>query len=164
MAFPRLNALAEVVWSPKATRNFDDFKRRLREHDRRLDLAGINHRRETSVKIGGWTPAQINAAGVTLEWDVTKNLDAAGPRHVTFDPIAGTNGLDIAWVALLEDGREINRDEHVGYSGEKPSDPVYTLNVPAPQPGAHYTLRARVAGSGGTDSRGEVNWSLKPAP
>ena len=164
MAFPRLTALAEVVWSPKAARDFDDFKRRLREHDRRLDLEGINHRHETAVKIGGWTPAQINTAGVTLEWDVTKNVDAAGPRHVTFDPIVGTNGLDIAWAALLEDGREISRDEHACNSGENPTDAVYTLNVPAPKPGAHYTLRARVAGSGGTDSRGEVNWSLKPAP
>jgi hexosaminidase len=170
MAFPRLTALAEVVWSPKSARDFDDFKRRLREHDRRLDLAGINHRHETAVKIGGWTPAQINAAGVMLEWDVTKDVDAAGLRRVTFDPLAGTNGLDIAWVALLEDGREISRDAHAGFAGEQPvdpdnsHDPVYTLNLPAPKAGAHYLLRARVAGSGEIDSRGEVNWSLKPAP
>jgi len=39
---------------------------------------------------------------------------------------------------------------------------VYTLTVPAPKPGAHYTVRAQVAGSGGTDSTGEVDWNLKP--
>jgi hexosaminidase len=88
---------------------------------------------------------------------------------VTFDPIGGVDGIDIAWAALLEDSREISRDEHAGYSGDKPCDPsspcdpVYTLNVSAAKPGAHYTLRVRVAGSGGTNSCGEVNWSLKPA-
>lgn len=170
MMFPRLTALAEVLWSPKGARNFDDFQRRLRKQNRCLDLMGINYRRDTSVKIGGWTPAQINTTGVTLEWDVTANVATTGPRTVIFDSIAGTNGLDVAWVALLENGREICRDEHVGYSGDEPpdpsnpSDPVYTLDVPAPKAGAHYTLRARVAGSGGTDSRGNVNWSLKPAP
>jgi hexosaminidase len=170
MAFPRLTALAEVVWSPKTARDFDDFNRRLLEHNRRVDLAGVNYRRETSVKVGGWAPEQISTDGATMEWDVTKNVDAAGPRRVTFDPITGSDGIDIAWAALLENGREISRDEHAGYSGDKPCDPsspcdpVYTLNVPAPKPGAHYTLRTRVAGSGGTDSRGEINWCLKPMP
>jgi hexosaminidase len=170
MAFPRLIALAEVAWSPKTTRDFDDFNRRLIGFNQRLAMAGVNYRRETSVKVGVWQPKQISTDGVTLEWEVTKNVDAAGPRHVTFDPIAGADGLDIAWVELLEDGREISRDEHIGYAGDKPSDPssssapVYTLNMPVPKPGAHYTLRARVAGSGGADSQGEVNWSLKPLP
>jgi hexosaminidase len=169
MAFPRLIALAEVVWSPKAARDFDDFTRRLRGENRRFELAGVNYRRATSAQVGDWTPAQINSDGVTLEWDVTKNVDAAGPWHVTFDPVSGTDGIDIAWAALFENGREISRDEHVGYSGNQPrdpsnpSDPVYTLNVPTPKPGAHYTLRARLAGSGGTNSQGEVRWSLKPA-
>jgi hexosaminidase len=170
MVFPRLTALAEVVWSPRGARDFDEFNRRLREHQRRLDWAGVNYRRDTSVKVGEWTPTQLNATGVTLEWDVTKPLDAGGPRRVTFDPLAGADDLDIAWAVLLEDGREISRDEHAGHAGEQPGDPsspsepVYTLDAPAPKPGAHYTLRARLAGSGGTDSRGEVRWSLKPAP
>ena len=45
MAFPRLCALAEVVWSPQAGRNWDDFKLRLRTNCRRLEQAGINYRR-----------------------------------------------------------------------------------------------------------------------
>ena len=170
MAFPRLSALAEVAWSPKTARDFDDFNRRLIGFDQRLALAGINYRHETSVKVGGWQPKQISAAGVTLEWDVTKNLDAAGPRHISFDPTAGADGLDIAWADLLEDGREISRDEHLGYAGENPPDPsstsapVYILNVPTPKAGSHYTLRAHVAGSGGSDSQGDVNWSSHPVP
>jgi hexosaminidase len=39
--FPRLCALAEVAWSPKEQRNWDDFSRRMRTHYRRLDALGV---------------------------------------------------------------------------------------------------------------------------
>jgi len=42
MVFPRALALAEVVWSPKASRNFKDFGRRLGVHLPRLKAAGVN--------------------------------------------------------------------------------------------------------------------------
>ncbi len=45
-AFPRAAALAEVVWSPPAARDFPDFQRRLSYHLRRLDALGVNFRRE----------------------------------------------------------------------------------------------------------------------
>jgi hexosaminidase len=44
MVFPRLCALAEVDWSPKASRNWDDFSRRVRIDCLRLDQLGVNHR------------------------------------------------------------------------------------------------------------------------
>ncbi len=44
MVFPRLGALAEVVWSPKTSRNWDDFLRRVRVDGLRLDQLGVNHR------------------------------------------------------------------------------------------------------------------------
>ncbi len=47
MAFPRLAALAEVTWSPKETRNYDDFLRRLKTHEQRLDQLGVNYRKFT---------------------------------------------------------------------------------------------------------------------
>jgi hexosaminidase len=45
MTFPRLCALAEVVWSPQKARNWDDFVRRLPTHLQRLEALGINYRR-----------------------------------------------------------------------------------------------------------------------
>jgi hexosaminidase len=45
MIFPRECALAEVTWSPKEARNFDDFLRRLEIDQRRLDQMGVNYRR-----------------------------------------------------------------------------------------------------------------------
>jgi hexosaminidase len=48
MIFPRLCALGEVVWSPKASRNWDDFQRRMQSQYPRLDELGINYRHPTN--------------------------------------------------------------------------------------------------------------------
>jgi hexosaminidase len=42
-AFPRLAALAEVVWSERADRDFASFERRLDRHLRRLDILDVNY-------------------------------------------------------------------------------------------------------------------------
>lgn len=44
MALPRMLALAEVVWSPREARNWDDFFTRLRPRLRELDRMGVNYR------------------------------------------------------------------------------------------------------------------------
>ena len=43
MVFPRIAALAEVVWSPKDTRNYDDFMSRMKQEVKRYDALGINY-------------------------------------------------------------------------------------------------------------------------
>jgi hexosaminidase len=49
MAWPRLAALAEVIWSPRETRNWDDFRKRLETHLERLAILDVNYR-------GRWGP------------------------------------------------------------------------------------------------------------
>lgn len=44
MMFPRLGALAEVDWSPKEARNWEDFKVRAALNEKRLDAMGVNYR------------------------------------------------------------------------------------------------------------------------
>ena len=52
MMFPRLCALAEITWSPKAPRNWDDFTRRLQTQFQRFDQLGVNCRKGTPGLIG----------------------------------------------------------------------------------------------------------------
>ena len=44
MAFPRLTALAEVLWSPPERRNFSDFSVRLEEYLKRLAILDVGYR------------------------------------------------------------------------------------------------------------------------
>lgn len=43
MLFPRLDALSEILWSPKQNKNYPDFLRRLKTQFKRYDLMGITY-------------------------------------------------------------------------------------------------------------------------
>ena len=45
MAFPRLSAMSEVVWTPRARMDFTNFLARLRTHGRRLEALDVGYRR-----------------------------------------------------------------------------------------------------------------------
>jgi hexosaminidase len=49
MAFPRIAAIAEIAWSPRATRDYTEFAARLAELGERLDAAGITYHRAPDV-------------------------------------------------------------------------------------------------------------------
>jgi len=159
MTFPRLCALAEVDWSPKTARDWSNFSQRLKVHEQRLDVMGVNYWRDLSVKIGEWTPAQLttNANGTNLEWDITSEVKAPGEYRLTFQYRHGS-GLVINSVSLLENGKEIAADPHMGFAARNPTRPVFVLNLPRQTAGAKYTVRATVIG---TDSSGTVTSLFK---
>jgi hexosaminidase len=161
--FPRLSALAELNWTSASLKNFTDFTNRLVIHNQRLANAGINFNPLAAPPaIGTWAPAQTPVNFFTLSWNITWNVTKAGEIDVSFCWKSGTNGLNIAWVALLENGVEIDRDTHLGFTGAGPSKPAYILRLPALRPGATYTLAASVQGAGGTNSTGVIyraNWN-----
>lgn len=158
MMFPRLCALAEVDWSPKSTRDFNDFNQRLKVHERRLDAQGVRYREELAVKIGEWRAAQLttNAEGTNLEWDVTDKIKFMAQNRIVFQHASGP-GLAITSVSLLQNGIEIARDVHNGFAARNPTKAAYILNVGEAAPDPHYILRASVIGAG---SSGEVMLSV----
>lgn len=44
-AFPRFSALAEVAWSPKVARNYEDFQSRMKTQYQRYDKLGVEYHR-----------------------------------------------------------------------------------------------------------------------
>ncbi|HEX5218943.1 MAG TPA: beta-N-acetylhexosaminidase [Verrucomicrobiae bacterium] len=161
--FPRLCAIAELDWTRVELKNWTDFTNRLEFHKRRLEHMGINYNpHRTPPAIGQWTPAQMSTNYTVLEWPITSSVTNAGEISVSFCWKSGSHGLDIAWAALLQNGFEIDRDTHAGFTGATPVRPVYVLRLPAFRPGASYTLRALVASRGGTNSTGVIyrpNWN-----
>ncbi|EEF62885.1 beta-N-acetylhexosaminidase [Pedosphaera parvula] len=161
-AYPRLCALAEVTWTPAALKDYTNFTQRLAIHEQRLDQMNVNYDRESITQIGTWSPAQITTSYIALSWTVTTNLTSSGEVDVNFWYTSGADALNIAWVALWENGVEIDRDTHAGRTGASQTIPIYVLHLPAKKPGATYKIRAYVAGWGGNDSHGNVylpNWN-----
>jgi hexosaminidase len=171
--YPRLSAIAEVDWTAPALKNWADFTNRLNVHKQRLAQMGVNYNPSaTPPQVGTWTAAQISSTYSTLSWDITSTVTGPGEVNVSFCWKSGsTNGLDIAWAALLENGVEIDRDLHAGFTWSGPigtngptaiNRPAYVLRLPARRPGATYTLSASVASRGGTNCNGVVyrpNWN-----
>ena len=160
MMFPRLCALAEVDWSPNSARDWEDFNRRLTTQEKRFDTLGIVYRHELTVKIGEWNPSQLstNDAGTNLQWDISSQLGGPGEYRVTFQHSAGP-GLAITSVALLQDGKEIAQDVHIGFAARHPTKAAFVLEVPLRKADAKYTIRATVIGA---NSSGTVTL-LSPA-
>ena len=50
MLLPRMTALAEVDWTPQASRDFEDFKNRLDHLKKRYDVLQLNYGKENTVK------------------------------------------------------------------------------------------------------------------
>ena len=152
-AFPRTCAFAEVGWTPSGKKDFRDFKKRLKEYSRRMDLMGVKYAGDAITRIdksdffntphiGTWTPDTLH--GQEHSFDVTMLYDK------------GAHAIEIKSVALYEGEKEIVRDAHVGRSGSKQENIQYILNVPEARQGASYTVKARFKGTGGNDSHGTV--------
>lgn len=182
MTFPRLTALSEVLWSPRGRRDWVSFQSRLVPHLARLDKLEVRYRDNNSFRIGEWAMTQSATQSVTLEWDVTELLTKPDKRHVIidditrpitadlvaesgkshlmFDYVSGPK-LKVYWAALLENGREVSRDSHLGIAGPDPRDLmarniVYSLSLSSGHKAARYTIRAEVSAESAGELRGFV--------
>ena len=161
MIFPRLVALSEVGWTARDRRDGAGFVGRCRTHYKRLGACGIKFPKDWAVGgagmgIGEWTPEKLVSSAVELDWDATSCIAGAGDYEVVMLFQKGEHGVAIDWVALLEDGREIARDTHHGWSGYGKDNIVYVLRVPERTATAKYTVRAGIDCHLGTDSTGQV--------
>lgn len=165
--FPRLCGVAEALWTPPEARGkWEDYVGRQVLHAGRLRLMGVAvgpsgcdeiDYLDAPVAAAAWTPAQVPASFGDVEWDVSRFVARAGQWEVRpAGEKGGKNGLDISCVSLLEDGTEVARDEHRGFTGWCQRNNAYRLELKERKPGASYRLRLRTQGSGGTDSSGTV--------
>ena len=155
--FPRMYALAEIGWSSEGPRDWLDFSSRVAVHEEHRFLVATV---PAAHMLGSWSPQQMAAREkrVTIAWDATRFVRQAGEYEVILAYQSGRDGVYIDWVALLEDGQELFRDEHKGWSGATKMDHAYVLKIARIKPDAKYTLQAQLwIPNGGADSRGTVS-------
>ena len=81
MAFPRIAAMAEVLWSPKEVRNWESFSRRIQTFFKRYDQMGINYSK-SAYKVSAKT--QFDAVKKQLAVSLSSEL-AGVEIHYTID-------------------------------------------------------------------------------
>ncbi|CCH51709.1 Beta-N-acetylhexosaminidase [Fibrisoma limi BUZ 3] len=142
MVWPRAAALAEVVWTPLAQKDYTDFTRRLATHFKRLDAVGANYARslynvtaKTTVTSTGQlsvslsTGVQVPAIRYTTDGSVPSG---ESPQYTA--PIALNKTTTIRAVAFTDSttmkvpmGRIMQKEYLISKATGKP----YTLLAPA---------------------------------
>ncbi len=165
--YPRLAAFAEVGWTPPAQKDYQQFKAALAGQMKRWDLQGIGYAKVDLATVlpsdffnvntvGTWTPEHLENEWAEIETGTHNIIGGNDTYEAILLYQKGAHGIDISQVALYEEGKEVAVDKHMGFSGNKKKGIFYELKVSDFNPAATYTLKARVKGSGGTDSRGEI--------
>jgi hexosaminidase len=119
MAFPRMLALSEVLWSKKEDKNFDDFSRRLAVQLQRLDKQNVNYRIPAPA---GLTNAVVDASDgkvtatlkpfsdtakvyFTLDGSTPDEKSTAYEKPIEIDVKDGQR-VDLKTVTILPNGRK----------------------------------------------------------
>ncbi len=119
MAFPRMLALSEVLWSKKEDRNFADFQRRLFTHLPRLDKQNVNYRipepvglanavipKGQAISIGG-IRSEISGATVhfTVDGSTPTEKSPLIPSRFVANP-SDDEVLTLKTIVVLPNGRK----------------------------------------------------------
>jgi hexosaminidase len=158
LAYPRLSALAEAVWSPSAKKNFADFSIRLKLDTERLRILDVNFRPVTPLPapVTHWVAGEAAAAFTEREWDISSALVSPGQYDVVFFQTGGHGQMEIEWIELRENGNPVQRITHPGSTDPRLRSNDYLFGLPAYHAGSHYTIRASVRGIEGADTFGDI--------
>jgi hexosaminidase len=169
--FPRICAEAEITWTPKAQKNYADFTTRLVTAEQRLAQMGLNYNHETITQIGSWGPSVLTSA-TTVSYDITSYLTKGGEIDVSFAYTSGSDGLNVYWVSLLENGVQVDMNTFHGFAGAATYTQTgnalggvayYAVHLPWFHAGSTYTIQASIAEQGSSaSSNGKVylpNWN-----
>jgi hexosaminidase len=132
MAFPRIAAMAEVLWSPNEVRNWEDFSRRLQQFMERYDEMGINYSRSVfSIN----TKAKFNPASKQLEVQLISEFPGV-EIHYTKDGSEPTNLSPIYAEPILLDSTSTVKaiTFTIGNSSVKPFSQLFSLNKATGKP------------------------------
>ena len=163
LVYPRAAALAEVVWSPAASRDYQAFEVRLQAHLPRLVALGVRYMplsKNTGTPVGNWSTKKLLATPEIMEWSLTKGITGAGRYRIKFQYEGGASRLMIHGVEIVQEGKVLATDKHSGFTGASDVDNEYHVELPQLS-AAPLTLRATVS-TDEVDSRGRVQIEKTP--
>jgi hexosaminidase len=123
MTWPRAFAIAEVLWSPKDKRNWNDFISRVEQHFKRLDMAGVKYAPSMYDPI--FTVSKKDSATVA----VTLSTEVEGLKiHYSFDNSFPDNFYP-AYTAPLKVPKDASFMKVITYRDNKPVGRMMVMPV-----------------------------------
>lgn len=131
MAFPRACAMAEVVWSAKAKRNWTDFAKRIQPHFARLDAAGLKFARSFYDVSASFSASKVtlktNNPGLEIRYTTDgKPPSMNSPKYVSPIPITKTTTLK---AGVFGKSRPLGKAMTVQYTIHKAIGKTYTMGA-----------------------------------
>lgn len=83
MLYPRMCAMAEVLWSPKESRNWDNFYGRITQYYPIMKKLGINYYEDDAMNEKEFVPTQEKPALVRHAF-IETNIPTANPYHAEY--------------------------------------------------------------------------------
>jgi len=153
MTLPRLAVVAELSWSAKDRRNFNDMINRLEKQKKRYAAMGVNYRKGyTLQKIGSIKGVNHTIAPATI--DISKQCSAAGYYLVRIAKNGKGKNAYKGKVELLADGKAITAADTPVISGSRRKWPKwmtdYILPLESYKSGIRYTLQLSGSKGDGT--------------
>lgn len=166
--FPRLLALAEVVWTYPAERNYEEFRQRVQKHYDRLNVLNINYGLETKpIEIKKEYDSLNNDFNVKiwqLQNDLTLNLKGDKINHTIlkddsayYFKVSDSDNLELSFT---RDGKSVGKTYKEGFTFNKATRKPVNLTYPFSEKYSAGGVEALTDGLRGSDSfrGGDKSW------
>ncbi len=123
MIYPRIAALAETVWSPKESRNWDDFSNRIQQMFKRYEFLGINYAKSIYLVTAN---ATVNLENKSVNLSLQNEFSNTDIRYVLGDKkldekaVKFTDSLTIKETTIIKASL---------FKNEKPVGKVFTDTI-----------------------------------
>ena len=151
MAFPRVCALAEVVWTAKDKKNWPDFARRIRTHFARLDALGVHYAKSYYDVSSSFSNGKISLVSTDPALQIRYTADEKEPSATSrlyTEPFSIAKSTTIK-AAVFDKGKQMGKVLKVEYLVHKASGKPYTMpRIPDQYTGGEqYALTNGVTGN-----------------
>ncbi|NIG53511.1 family 20 glycosylhydrolase [Chitinophaga sp. Cy-1792] len=158
MEYPRAAALAEVLWSQPAQRNYDNFVERLKVHVKRLDLKKVNYAKHV-FEVSG-TPEDNKKGGVEVKLDAkldggkifyTTDSSAPTPQSQAYTAPVQVLKTGVVRAQVFQDGKPFGNEYNQPFLFHKALGKKVSI-TPDPEPnynpGSSFALVNGIQGIG----------------
>jgi hexosaminidase len=168
MAYPRVCALSEVVWTAKEKKNWPDFSTRIKAHFARLDAMGVNYAKGYYDVSASFSNGKISLSSADANVTIRYTLDGKepSPNSPAYQTPFAIQKNTVLKFAAFDRAKPLGKVRAIEYLVHKASGKPYTLSRKPEQytGGEAYALTNGVQGAQKTWSSwvGLVNRDIDP--
>ena len=147
--FPRTCALAEVAWTARSQKNYEQFIKRMEKQYQRLEVLEVNYYKlKTPMTVVATESFTVKRGEKqSFEWPLSSYLNkGAGEYEMMFHVPVWYQGIEASHVQLICNGKVLVAPDWVGDTTKRGGkiNGLFRIKLPHYDPTASYVLKAEV--------------------